>query len=226
VRAQRNGGVGVTGWDGEGYQVVVCKAAVAGGRAAADADLAAISVRMEGNDLVTSGPAGDDWLAWLLIRAPRGADMDLTIHNGPLSVKDASGRFAIRGENGPLSLHGVAGEVDATLENGPIDVSGGSGEMRVRTQNGPIAVHLEGADWSGGGLDARAVNGPLALKLAAGYEGGVVVESSGHSPWSCGSICRGAESSWGDDSRRVEFGRGPARVRLYTENGPVAIGSD
>lgn len=222
VRAVASGGVSVTGWDGDGYQIIACKAAVAGGRAEADRALADISVRMDGNRLITSGSAAGEWMAYLLIRAPRDADMDLTIQNGPLSVEDASGRFAIRGENGPLSLHGVSGEITAELENGPIDVSGGGGNMRVRTQNGPIAVHLEGQDWSGAGLDARAVNGPLALTLADGYQGGVIVESSGHSPWSC-AICGRAERSWDDDSRRVEFGRGPARVRLYTENGPVAI---
>lgn len=226
VRAQRSGGVSVTGWEGDSYQVVVCKAAVAGRRADADAALAEIAVRLQGNELITDGPAGEDWLAYLLIRAPRDADMDLTIQNGPLSVEDASGRFAIRGENGPLSLRGVSGEVSAELENGPIDVSGGSGTMRVRTQNGPIAVHLEGTDWTGAGLEARAVNGPLALKIDESYAGAVVVESSGHSPWSCGAICRRAERSWDEDSRRVELGQGTARVRLYSENGPVAIGSD
>lgn len=225
VRAVASGGVSVTGWDGEGYQVVACMAAVAGGRAEADRALAEIAVRMQGDNLVTAGPASGDWMVYLLIRAPRDADMDLTIQNGPLSVEDASGRFAIRGENGPLSLHGVSGEITAELENGPIDVSGGGGDMRVRTQNGPIAVHLEGADWSGAGFEARAVNGPLQLTLADGYQGGVMVESSGNSPWSC-EICGRAERSWDDDSRRVEFGRGPARVRLYTVNGPVAIGSD
>jgi hypothetical protein len=95
--------------------------------------------------------------------------------------------------------------------------------MRLRTRNGPISVHLEGDEWEGEGLDASAVNGPLDLELSPDYSGGVLVESSDHAPWTCGEACRGASRSWDDDTRRVEFGSAPFRVRLSTVNGPVSI---
>ena len=110
------------------------------------------------------------------------------------------------------------------LQNSPVSVDGGGGTMRVRTENGPISVHLQGDDWEGEGLDASAVNGPVALDLDDSFKGGIVVESSEHAPWSCGSLCNGASRTWNDHGRRIEFGRTPARVKLSTENGPVAIG--
>lgn len=229
LRTAEGGGLHVTGWDREDYQVMVCKAAT-GGRssngdeAAARERVAEIDARMDGRRLVTTGPSGDDWIAWILVRAPRQAALELETRNGPLSLRDVDGRLAIRGENGPVSLDGVSGDVTVDLENGPLSLDGGGGNLRLRTENGPISIHLEGRDWNGKGLDARAVNGPLSLDIADGYTGGVVVESSEHAPWSCGGLCRDGSRTWDDGGRRITFGATPARVHLATENGPVAIG--
>ena len=135
----------------------------------------------------------------------------------------ASGRFTIRGENGPVGLRNVDGEITVDLENGPVSLDGIGGSVRVRTENGPIDIHLQGSDWRGQGLDARAVNGPISLKMDDGYTGGVVVESSGHAPWSCGGQCGRGSRTWDDDSRRISFGTTPPRVRVATTNGPIEI---
>jgi hypothetical protein len=94
----------------------------------------------------------------------------------------------------------------------------------VRTENGPIAVSLDGDEWEGEGLDARAINGPLSLEIAPGYKGGVRIESSGNAPWSCGELCSQGDRSWDGQGRQLEIGPQPARIRLSTVNGPVSIG--
>jgi hypothetical protein len=87
-------------------------------------------------------------------------------------------------------------------------------------------VALTGSSWSGDGLDARAVNGPIHVSIPEGYASATVVESLGHSPWSCrGSACAAARRNDDDDRRSMELGSGPAVVRVSTQNGPVSIAS-
>lgn len=224
VPAVSRGGVVVTGWDGAEFQVIACKAAVGADLEQARRRLAGISVAIRGDAVATSGPDGEDWMVYLIIRAPHDAALNLAVRNGPLSLYDATGRFTIQGSNGPVSLEDVAGTVSVELENGPVSIANGGGDVKVRTENGPIAVSLDGDDWQGEGLDARAVNGPLSLDIDPGYAGGVRIESSGHAPWSCGELCSRGEGTWDGQGRQFEIGPQPARIRLSTVNGPVSIG--
>jgi hypothetical protein len=223
IVAPDHGGIVISGWGGAGYDVLACKAGVGASAAQARERLGGIDVAARGSAIETRGPRGDDWMVYLIVRAPDDAVMELETENGPLSLHDASGRFTVRGSNGPVSLDNVTGEVSVEVENGPVSVVDGGGHVKVRTENGPIAVSLRGETWEGEGLEARAVNGPLALDLAEGYRGGVLVESSGNAPWSCGGFCGRGERTWDDGGRQIEIGPRPARVRLSTVNGPVAI---
>jgi len=52
----------------------------------------------------------------------------------------------------------------------------------------------------------------------------VVVESEGHSPFQCqASVCSEGRKTWEEDVKRIEFGNGPAVVRVSTVNGPVSV---
>jgi hypothetical protein len=235
VRLPVNSGIRVWGSDRSDFAVTVCKAAP---RAE---DLEAIRVSPEGSGLAFHGPAGKDWVTYLLVEAPRNAGLDLEATNGSIGVDGTAGRITARTTNGPIGLSNCSGAIDASAQNGPISIedctgsgearavngpvhiSGDSGTYRLSTQNGPISVELAGDRWTGS-LDARAVNGPLSLKISDGYRSGVVVETTGHGPVSCpDSACRGSRRTFDDDSRRIEFGDSEPVVRLSTRNGPVSI---
>jgi hypothetical protein len=236
VKMPANSGIYVIGERRRDFGVTACKAA-----RRAD-DLAGVRVSPQGSGVSFQGPAGDDWLVFLIVRAPRDASVDLEVKNGSLAVRQLAGKIMARTTNGPISIVNASGELDAKAVNGPISLDGctGSGEARavngpisfegsagtyrLDTQNGPISVELEGDSWDGGSLDARAVNGPLSLQLAEGYRSGVLVEMRGNAPISCpDSACRKARKSWDDDAKRIEFGDAEAVVRLSTRNGPVSI---
>ena len=220
------GGIRVQSWDGDDYAIQVCKAAGAGSSAQAKAALEEISVSLDGRRLVTRGPHGESWLVYLIVKAPRDAEMELTTENGEIGLMGVAGKIQARSENGPISLKRCSQQVRATTQNGPISLSGGSGDFRLKAENGPISVDLTGAGWKGAGLEARTENGPLALKLPGSYRTGIRVESTGHSPMSCKAAeCRGARKDWDEDHRWIEFGSEPATVKLYTENGPVSVES-
>jgi len=236
VHLPAHSGIQVTGWDRDEFSVTACKAA-------AERDsLDRIFVTPERDRLAVRGPEGDDWMVYLILRAPRAAALDLEARhgpiglrgvsgklrarntNGPISFRDSSGEIEARTENGPISLKDCSGEVRAEAVNGPIHVSGKEGNFRVNTQNGPISVALEGERWERGALEARAVNGPLSLTLPENYRSGVRVEMRGNSPVSCQApACKGARKTWDEGERRIEFGDSEPVVRMSTVNGPVTI---
>ena len=222
VHEIRNGGVQVHGWDKDTYSVTACKAAVGGD---AERLLAQMKLSVQGGEVSISEPSGDrdEWTAFLLIRTPKSADVEVSAHNGPVSFYSVDGKITTRTTNGPISMKDCSGEADISAENGPISFSGTSGKLRLHSQNGPITVSL-GANWNGAELVADAVNGPLTLRVPSGFRSSFLVESNGHSPVSClASICSDARKTWDDDHRRIEYGSGSPVIRLSTENGPISV---
>jgi len=226
VEAGNRGGVYVVGNNASGYSVTLCKAA------ALSADLGSVRARVTGDRLSVIGDDRDDQderpiLGFYLIRAPRGASLDLEAQNGAISVHNVDGTIRASALNGPVAVKHSTGTIDVQTENGPISFVGGGGTAKLHAQNGPISVKLDGTTWTGGALDARTENGPVSLKLPRGYRSGVVVESNGHGPMRCrADACKSAKRSWDDDddaNRRMEFGDGAKVVHITTVNGPVSV---
>jgi DUF4097 and DUF4098 domain-containing protein YvlB len=224
VNELENGGIQLQGWDKDVYSVTACKAADAA-RSDAKQLLSEIKLSVQGGQVSVTGPARhDNWTVHLLIRTPRAADVELKAHNGPVSLYKVDGKISARGTNGPISMADCTGEADISAVNGPISYSGGGGKLRLHTENGPISVALSGASWSGGGLVADAVNGPLTLSVPSGFQSSFLVESNGHSPMSCHArVCDEARKTWDDEHRRIEYGTGTPVIRLSTENGPISV---
>lgn len=238
---ETNGGVQVVGWEKDEYSVTLCKAAAPYADSAKL--LAEIKLVAQGGEVHVNGPShDDDWTAFLLIRAPKAAALDLHVNNGPLGIYSVNGKITARAVNGPITARDCKGEVKLTAQNGPITAKGTSGTVElhtdngpisseetsgsvdIRTENGPIEVALSGSSWNGSGLQAHAQNGPLTIRVPHGYQSGVVVESEGHSPFAChASVCSEGRKTWEDDKKRVEFGSGPTLVRASTVNGPISI---
>jgi DUF4097 and DUF4098 domain-containing protein YvlB len=223
VDSHPNGGVQVTGWDKDVYSVTACKAVARGSDA--ESLLGQIVMTIEHGTVSTKGPRDrDEWTVYLLVRVPKGANVEMETTNGPLSLYDVNGKVTARATNGPISLKNFSGDADVQAVNGPISVEGSSGNVRVRTQNGPISVALEGKTWTAGTLSADAQNGPMTLHVPRDFESSFVVEAKNHSPMSCrASLCGSARKTWDEDNRRIEYGTGPAVIRLSTVNGPVSV---
>jgi hypothetical protein len=225
VHEIQNGGIQVQGWDKDTYSVTACKAAVGSG-GEAQRLISQIKLSVQGGDVSVSGPSDshNDWTVFLLIRTPKAADIELTTHNGPTSFRSVDGKITARATNGPISVKDCSGEADIAAVNGPISFSGTGGKLRLHTENGPISVALNSASWSGDGLVADAVNGPVTLHVPSGFQSSFLVESSEHTPVSCqASICSQARRTWDDEHRRIEYGSGTPVIRLSTQNGPVSV---
>ena len=224
VRLPRNSGAVVRGTPRGAFEVLACKAAPS-----PDA-LSRIALSRTGETLTVTGPRRRRLGRLPSHRRPRRRVLELDAVNGPIGLSGLSGRVTARLAERPDLDPGLRRETSKRQrQNGPIDVRGEGGRLRVKTQNGPIGVTLSGGAWKGEGLEASAVNGPVSLAIPAGYRSGAVVESLGRSPFRCrGEACDAARRTFDDDRKRIEFGEGPALVRLSTENGPVSVnaGSD
>jgi hypothetical protein len=74
--------------------------------------------------------------------------------------------------------------------------------------------------WNGSQLEARTINGPMAVSFPETFRSGMRLETSGHTPISCGAPqCRNA---W-RDGRTLQMNGTNGTIRLSTENGPVAV---
>ena len=227
IRPHKNGGVQVLGWDKDTYSVTACKAA-SNEDGEAEVILSQIHLSVSAGEVSTDGPSRDnqDWTVYLLVRAPKGAAIDLDTTNGPLSIYDVDGKLKAHTTNGPIKLSEFNGDATVEAVNGPISVYGGSGNLSVHTQNGPISINLKGKAWNGTGISAGAQNGPATLFVPADYQSSFVVETSRSGPISChASICENARKTWDEDNRRIEYGGTPAMIHLSTVNGPVSVQS-
>lgn len=225
VQAETNGGVELRGWDQNTYSVTTCKFA-APPQGDAEVVFSQIHTSISGGEVSASGPGHHDrWSVFFLIRTPRGANINLEAHNGPISTYGVNGTLTAHAVNGPISLKDFSGEGDVEAQNGPISVYGSHGNIKIRTQNGPISIHVDETKWDGAGLTADAENGPVSLHVPAGFQTAFLVESRGHGPVSCSaSICGDARKTWDDEDRRkIEFGSGSPIIHLSSYNGPVSV---
>lgn len=224
IRAENNGLMQIQGWDANEYSATLCKAALAGGEG--EQVLSQIRLNFQNGELSVSGPlnGNGDWVTYLLVRVPRSAALDLHAKNGPLTLYHVDGSIKGNAMNGPVTLTDCTGEIELSVQNGPVSLHGGSGKIDLRTHNGPVGVSLEGRSWSGTGLEAHAVNGPVTINIPQHYESGVVVESQGNGPFSCrAEVCAEGRKTWDNEQKRVEFGSGPAVIHVSTVNGPLSV---
>jgi hypothetical protein len=223
VQAHENGGLRVHGWDQDAYGVTLCKAVEGGGDA--QKLFSQIHLNYQAGDLSVSGPESNErWVAFLLIRAPKNAALDLKAYNGPLSVKGVDGKVEVHAINGPITIADCTGELDVEAQNGPLSLDGNGGKVNARAENGPLSVSLNMPGWNGSGMEAHVDNGPLTLHVPTGYTSGVLLESNGSGPFSCASAaCSEGRKTWDDDRKSVAFGSGPTVVRVSAENGPISV---
>jgi hypothetical protein len=230
VIAHLHGSNGVSVYHGSSanYTVHACKSAAADGDRTGEELLAAISVQAQNGEISINGPRQDDdrWNVYLIIEAPPTVSLDLSAENGPVELRDVSGKIRAHAENGPVGLEHCGGDIEGYTRNGPVSFRGSGGNLNLHTDNGPLSIELEGRQWAQGSLEGRTQNGPVSVSVEQGYSSGVVVESNGNSPFHCrADACGQAQRTWDDEFRRVEIGSKPVVVRLSTQNGPVSVQS-
>lgn len=204
--ASPNGGVTVRGWDRDSVHVVVKLRAESSSEEAARELAASVRVESARGRIAADGPPQRRVGGWSVsydIWVPAQTDVDAESQNGPISAFDVEGTIRLATANGPLTVRRLAGDV------------------RARTRNGPLFVELDGARWSGAGLDAETANGPLDLvvpdRYSARLEAGTI-----NGPMMVGFPVT-VQGRIGRSRLSTTLGEGGPLIRAVTTNGPATL---
>jgi hypothetical protein len=211
VDGAQNGGVTVRSHEGRDIVVRARVQSWARSDQAARAQAGGIRVSTDGTIRAT-GPStegrGQGWAVGYEILVPARTNLDVQTRNGPITVERVAGTMNLRAHNGPIDLREL------------------SGNVRARAQNGPLTVRLAGRRWSGEGLDAETVNGPVSLDIPRGYAAHLESGNT-HGPLSAPERMlppRNARNRWTGGGRiNTDINGGGPTIRVVTTNGPVDI---
>jgi len=206
--AGQNGGIEVTGWDGDRIEIRARVRAWARSEDEAEEIARKVEIITDKNDVHPKGPRGHmfergrGWSVSWRIRVPVKTDLDLTAFNGGISVSGVDGRMRLETLNGGMHLDDLAGDV------------------RARTTNGGVAVTLSGRTWDGEGLDAETTNGGVTVEVPDDYS----------AEFETGTVNGGLDidipvrlTSRHRKVVRTTLGDGGPRIQVTTTNGGVRV---
>jgi DUF4097 and DUF4098 domain-containing protein YvlB len=207
VDAGQNGGIQVEGWDRNEIRIqsIVRASARTEGRARELAS--AVQIHVGGGRVSSTGPSSDRrewWSVSFRINVPRKNDLDLTAHNGGISIA------------------GVAGNLRFDTTNGGVKLTDLAGNVRGSTNNGGLTVALAGRGWDGDGIDVTTNNGGVTVSIPDGYNAQLEARTVNGGFRTDYPLTITGELN----SRRgiaTTLGSGGAPVRVRTTNGGVKI---
>jgi len=216
VDGRQNGGINVRGEERSDVLVRACIHAWGKSDEAAKATVASIKVVTSGTIHAEGADSDRNWSVSYELLVPRNSNLNLTAHNGGVSIRNVDGNAEFETMNGGVFLADVAGS------------------FKGRTTNGGVFVKLAGNSWKGSGLDVVTTNGGVNILMPETYAANIET----------GTVNGGFQSTipalnvttenlkgdyWGRQrTKRINtsFNGGGAPIRIITTNGGVRISSD
>lgn len=148
-------------------------------------------------------------------------------------AKSVSGAITVTGKgptiarittvSGSIDLQNVGGELDLSTVNGAMHIDGGRvGRARLKSTNG--GMRFEAALDENARLDAQAINGAIDMRLQGAPNAEFDIETFNGAIRNCfGPQPQRTHEHAPGSTLRFKEGRGSARVRLKTLNGPIEL---
>ena len=205
VDGHQNGGVSIKGWSRP--DVLVRAQIQTSAETEAEAQSLATQVQLSaaGGRIGANGPEQSrrqNWSVSYEVFVPHHSNIELTTHNGGVSMQDVQGQIEFSAVNGGVSLQRIAGKVHG------------------QTVNGGLRIQLAGAQWEGEGLDVKTSNGGVDMAIPVNYS--ARLETS--------TVNGGLRLDYpvtvqGEIGRELTatLGSGGATIRAITTNGGVTI---
>lgn len=226
LHAEHNGGISVTSWDKPEFQVKLCKQVASDSDSEAKRVLAATTLSVNGGTVTVNAPDQQSEYnlnTLLLVKAPRDAQVSMTVENGGISVRRFTGTASAKATNGGILLKQSGGKLTAHAENGGISILDCNGEVTADVENGGLSITLP-EQWQGKGLDAHTANGGLVIKIPRSFNSGLEISGSEHVSIICkGDVCANAQRTWDNGHRMFRLGNGAPQIRATTINGGIVI---
>lgn len=213
VDAGRNGGVSVIGSDRSDVLLRSCVQTWGTTEEAAKAAAANVKINTSGTIRAESSDE-KGWSVSFQLLVPRATNVELTAHNGGITIANVDGRAQFETTNGGVHLKNVSGNVTG------------------HTTNGGLHVALDGTTWRGTGLNVTTTNGGVHLVIPATYSARIesgTVNGGFHSNIPALNVT--TENVSGGDywtkhrPKRIDtvLNTGGPTIRLMTTNGGVQI---
>ena len=213
VDSGQNGGIGVIGSERNDILVRACVQTWAKTDEAAKAAAASIRISTSGT-VKAEGSDDKNWSVSYQILVPRATNLDLSAHNGGISISGTDGSTEFETMNGGVSLVNL------------------SGDVKGKTTNGGVNVVLSGSSWRGSGLDVTTTNGGVHISMpetyAAHVDTGTVNGGFSSDIPALNVTTEDLRGDWGRSrARRIEtnFNGGGPPIKVTTTNGGVRISS-
>src|SRR6266567_2686557 len=225
ITAAHNGGIQVTTWDKPEFSLKLCKQVAADNEGQGRNFLAETRLEINGSNISVHTPAEDQYSLGtvLLVRAPKGANLKLSVYNGGVSLNGFTGTAEAHAQNGGISFKGSSGNLTAEAQNGGVSIKDCSGDVNANVQNGGLSLTLP-ERWEGKGLDAHARNGGLVVSVPKNFNGGLEITASEHTSIVCkDTICDEGQRAWDGGHKTFRLGSSNPQIRATTDNGGIVI---
>ena len=211
VDAGQNGGIAIRGEDRSDVLVRSCVQAWGTTETEAKARVSQVSISTSGTIKADSSSGDKNWSVSFQVLVPRSTNLDLTAHNGGISISGVNGAARFETVNGGVSLKEIAGD------------------FKGHTTNGGVNVVLSGSAWRGNGLDVTTTNGGVRLLLPGNYSAHVETGTvNGGFSSNIAALNVDSEERRGSHAVRIntDINGGGPMIRVITTNGGVRIASD
>ncbi len=226
ITGEHNGGIQVTTWDHPEFSLKLCKQAAADSESEARTILRETKIAVGGSTVSISAPESDEHHSLgtlLMVKAPRNATLNLSVHNGGVSLNGFTGTAEAHARNGGISFKKSNGKLTAEAQNGGVSITDCGGEITANVQNGGLSISLP-EHWEGKGLEANTRNGGLVVAVPRNFGGGLEIVGSEHTPIVCkDSICDQAERTWDNGHRMLRLGGANPQIHASTVNGGIVV---
>lgn len=210
VDAGQNGGIAIRGEDRSDVLVRSCVQAWGTTETEAKARVSQVSISTSGTIKADSSSGDKNWSVSFQVLVPRSTNLDLTAHNGGISISGVNGTARFETVNGGVSLKEIAGD------------------FKGHTTNGGVNVVLSGSAWRGNGLDVTTTNGGVRLLLPGNYSAHVETGTvNGGFSSNIAALNVDSEERRGSHAVRIntDINGGGPMIRVITTNGGVRIAS-
>lgn len=225
IKAEHNGGIQVTTWDKPEVSLKLCKQIAIDDESEGRRLLAETRLEINGSNISVHAPQENHHSlgTLLLVKAPKNANLNLSVHNGGVSLSGFTGTAEAHAENGGISFRRSSGKLTAEAQNGGISIKDCGGDVSAKVENGGLSIALP-ERWEGKGLEAHARNGGLVMSVPKTFSGGLEVVASEHTSIICkDDVCDAGERTWDSGHKLFRMGGANPQVRATTENGGIVI---
>jgi DUF4097 and DUF4098 domain-containing protein YvlB len=225
IKAEQNGGIQVTTWDKPEVSLKLCKQIAVDDESEGRRLLAQTRLEINGSNISIRTPEENHHSlgTLLLVKAPKNAYLNLSVHNGGVSLSGFIGTAEAHAENGGISFRRSSGKLTAEAQNGGISIKDCGGDVSAKVENGGLSIALP-EHWEGKGLEAHAHNGGLVVAVPKTFNGGLEVVASEHTSIICkDDVCNAGERTWDGGHKLFRMGGANPQVRATTENGGIVI---